>query len=85
MMKENAALVDCSRGGVVDEDALYEALKNEKIRFGSKDVFEEEPPGEHKLFEMDNFHATPHIGAQTDEGQIRAGTQAAEKIIDELK
>ncbi len=85
MMKENAVLVDCSRGGVVDEDALYEALKDEKIRFGSKDVFEEEPPGENKLFELDNFHATPHIGAQTEEGQIRAGTQAAEKIIDELK
>jgi len=84
-MKENAALVDCSRGGVVDEDALYEALKNEEVRFGSKDVFEEEPPGEHKLFELDNFHATPHIGAQTEEGQIRAGTQAAEKIIEELK
>jgi len=84
-MKENAALVDCSRGGVVDEGALYDALKNEEIRFGSKDVFEEEPPGEHKLFELDNFHATPHIGAQTEEGQIRAGTQAAEKIIDELK
>ncbi|MFW5953368.1 MAG: D-2-hydroxyacid dehydrogenase [Candidatus Natronoplasma sp.] len=84
-MKENAALVDCSRGGVVDEDALYKALKNDKIRFGSKDVFEEEPPGDHKLFELDNFHATPHIGAQTEEGQIRAGTQAAEKIIEELK
>jgi len=85
MMKENSALVDCSRGGVVDEDALYKALKNDEIRFGSKDVFEEEPPGDHKLFKLDNFHATPHIGAQTEEGQIRAGTQAAEKIIEELK
>jgi len=85
MMKENSALVDCSRGGVVDEDALYKALKNDEIRFGSKDVFEEEPPGNHKLFKLDNFHATPHIGAQTEEGQIRAGTQAAEKIIEELK
>ncbi|MFP4000669.1 MAG: D-2-hydroxyacid dehydrogenase [Thermoplasmata archaeon] len=84
-MKENAVLVDCSRGGVVDEDALYEALKNDEIRFGSKDVFEEEPPEDHELFELENFHATPHIGAQTEEGQIRAGTQAAEKIIDELK
>ncbi|MFP4142547.1 MAG: D-2-hydroxyacid dehydrogenase [Thermoplasmata archaeon] len=84
-MKENAVLVDCSRGGVVDEDALHEALKNDEIRFGSKDVFEEEPPEDHELFELENFHATPHIGAQTEEGQIRAGTQAAEKIIDELK
>jgi len=84
-MKDDAVLVDCARGGVVDEDALYEALKDGKIRFGSKDVFEEEPPGENRLFELDNFHATPHIGAQTEEGQIRAGTQAADHIIDELQ
>ncbi|MEF8873988.1 MAG: D-2-hydroxyacid dehydrogenase [Candidatus Thermoplasmatota archaeon] len=84
-MKENAVLVDCSRGDVVDEDALYEALKNDSIRFGSKDVFAEEPPEGNPLLELDNFHATPHIGAQTEEGQIRAGTQAAEKIIDELQ
>ncbi len=85
MMKDNAALVDCSRGGVVDEDALYKALDEEKIRFASKDVFEEEPPGDDPLFDLDNFHATPHIGAQTFEGQVRAGTQAAEKVISELQ
>lgn len=84
-MKETAALVDCSRGGVVDEEALYEALKNGEIRFGSKDVFEEEPPEGNALLTLDNFHATPHIGAQTEEGQVRAGTQAAEKIINELQ
>jgi len=84
-MKENAVLVDCARGGVVDEEALYDALKNDVIRFASKDVFAEEPPGDNPLLELDNFHATPHIGAQTEEGQIRAGTQAAEAIIEELK
>ncbi|MFP3871277.1 MAG: hydroxyacid dehydrogenase [Candidatus Aenigmatarchaeota archaeon] len=84
-MKDDAVLVDCSRGGVVDKDALYDALKNEMIRFASKDVFAEEPPEDNPLLTLDNFHATPHIGAQTEEGQIRAGTQAAEKIIDELK
>lgn len=83
-MKDDAVLVDCARGGVVDEEALYSALKNDTIRFASKDVFAEEPPGDNPLFELDNFHATPHIGAQTEEGQIRAGTQAAEKIIEEL-
>ncbi len=84
-MKDDAVIVDCARGGVIHEEALYEALKDNKIRFAAKDVFEEEPPGEIPLFELDNFHATPHIGAQTEEGQIRAGTQAAEKIIEELK
>ncbi|MFO7792241.1 MAG: D-2-hydroxyacid dehydrogenase [Candidatus Saliniplasma sp.] len=84
-MKDSATLVDPSRGGVVDEKALYEALKNGEIRFASKDVFEEEPPGDNPLFELDNFHATPHIGAQTFEGQIRAGTLAAEQVIEELE
>ena len=85
LMKESAVLVDTSRGGVVDEEALYDALKNNKIRFACKDVFAQEPPGKIPLLELDNFHATPHIGAQTMEGQERAGTQAAEKVIAELK
>ncbi|MFO8108974.1 MAG: D-2-hydroxyacid dehydrogenase [Thermoplasmata archaeon] len=84
-MKENALLVDCSRGGVVDEDALYDALSKGEIRFASKDVFAEEPPRNNPLLSLDNFHATPHIGAQTLEGQARAGTQAAEQVIAELK
>ncbi len=84
-MKGSAVLVDCSRGGVVDEDALYEALTDGEIRFASKDVFAEEPPGDNPLFTLDNFHATPHIGGQTLEGQARAGTQAAEKVIAELQ
>ena len=84
-MKENAVLIDCSRGGVVDEDALYDALKNGVIRFACRDVFTQEPPGDNKLLTLDNFHATPHIGGQTWEGQKRAGTQAAEQVIEELK
>ena len=84
-MKENALLVDCSRGGVVDEEALYHALAEGEIKFASKDVFAEEPPGDNPLLTLDNFHATPHIGGQTWEGQARAGTQAAEQVIAELK
>ncbi len=83
-MKTSATLIDCSRGGVVDEEALYDALSNGDIRFACKDVFEEEPPGDNKLLTLDNFHATPHIGGQTIEGQKRAGTQAAEQVIAEL-
>lgn len=84
-MKESSVLVDCSRGGVVDEKALYKALTDEEIKFASKDVFEEEPPEDNPLLKLDNFHATPHIGGQTYEGQTRAGTQAAEQVIDELE
>ncbi len=85
LMKDDAVLVDCARGGVVNEEALFEALKEDKIRFASKDVFEQEPPGKNPLFDLDNFHATPHIGAQTYEGQTRAGTLAAEQVIEELE
>ncbi len=83
-MKDSATLIDCSRGGVVDEEALYEALTKGEIRFACKDVFAQEPPGDNKLLTLDNFHATPHIGGQTLEGQARAGTQAAEQVIEEL-
>jgi D-3-phosphoglycerate dehydrogenase len=84
-MKDGVYFVNCSRGGVVNEDAMYEALKSGKVKAAAADVFAAEPPGEHKLFELDNFIATPHIGAQTAEGQLRAGTQIAEYVRDALK
>jgi D-3-phosphoglycerate dehydrogenase len=84
-MKDGVYFVNCSRGGVVNEDAMYDALKSGKVKAAAADVFATEPPGEHKLFELDNFIATPHIGAQTAEGQLRAGTQIAELVRDALK
>jgi D-3-phosphoglycerate dehydrogenase len=84
-MKDGVYFVNCSRGGVVNEDALFEAMKSGKVKAAAADVFATEPPGEHKLFELDNFIATPHIGAQTAEGQLRAGTQIAEYVRDALK
>lgn len=84
-MKDGAILVNAARGGVVDEEALYEALKSGKLRAAAVDVYESEPVTEHKLFSLDNVVLTPHVGAQAEEGQQRAGVQVAEKVIEALK
>lgn len=80
-MKSSACLINCARGGTVDERALYEALKNGKIAGAGLDVFEQEPPINNPLLTLDNVMLTPHLGANTKEGQIRAGTVCAEQII----
>ncbi len=85
MMKEGVMIIDCSRGGVVDQEALYQALVSGKVKAAAVDVFEEEPPGKHKLLTLENVYATPHIGAQTKEAQLRAGVQIAERVIEELE
>lgn len=85
MMKDGVMIIDCSRGGVVDQEALYQALVTGKVKAVATDVFEEEPPGKHKLLTLENVHATPHIGAQTEEAQLRAGVQVAERVIEELE
>jgi len=85
MMKDGVMIIDCSRGGVVDQEALYQALVSGKVKAAATDVFEEEPPGKHKLLTLENVHATPHIGAQTKEAQLRAGVQIAERVIEELE
>jgi len=80
-MKSTAYIINCARGGTVDEKALYDALKNGKIAGAGLDVFEQEPPQDSPLLQLDNVMLTPHIGANTKEGQIRAGTVCAEQII----
>ncbi len=84
-MKEGVVIVNCARGGVVDEDALYDAIASGKVRIAAMDVYEVEPAKEHKLFNLEQSILTPHIGAQTAEGQLRAGVQIAELVRDALK
>ena len=80
-MKPTACIINCARGGTVDEKALYTALKNGKIAGAGLDVYEQEPPKDSPLLQLDNIMLTPHIGANTKEGQIRAGTVCAEQIL----
>jgi len=80
MMKSSAYLINCARGGLVDEEALYEALKKGEIAGAGLDTYETEPPGEMKLAELDNVTFTPHIGANTVDAQRKAGTLVAEQV-----
>ena len=85
MMKDGVMIVDCSRGGVVDQEALYQALVSGKVKAAAVDVFEEEPPKNSKLLTLKNVTATPHIGAQTHEAQLRASIQIAKRVIEALE
>jgi len=83
MMKDGAFLINCARGGVVEEEALYEALKSGKLAGAAIDVFEEEPTKNEALINLPNVSVTPHIGASTKEAQKRIGEEVV-SIIDEF-
>ena len=83
-MKPTATLINTSRGGLVDEAALYEALSNGALAAAATDVFETEPPGNSPLLNLPNFLATPHLGAQTTDANLRMGMMAVQVIIDVL-
>jgi D-3-phosphoglycerate dehydrogenase len=85
LMKKNVGIVNCARGGVIDEVALIEALDNEKVLFAGLDVFENEPTPEIQILMHPKISLTPHIGAATLEAQDRIGTELAEQIIGLLK
>jgi D-3-phosphoglycerate dehydrogenase / 2-oxoglutarate reductase len=84
-MKTGVRIINCARGGIVDEAALYEALTNGKVAGAAVDVFAEEPPTDWKLLKLDNVIGSPHIGAATKEAQGRVGAEVAEKLIDFAK
>ncbi len=79
-MKDGVRIINCARGGLVDEAALYEALKSGKVAGAAFDVFVEEPAENNPLFELANFIATPHLGASTTEAQENVALQVAEQI-----
>ncbi|MDR3062899.1 MAG: phosphoglycerate dehydrogenase, partial [Methanobrevibacter sp.] len=85
IMKDNAFIVNCARGGIINEDALYNALKENKIGGAALDVYENEPPKDSKLFELDNIVLTPHIAASTNEAQRDAAIIAADEIVEVFK
>jgi D-3-phosphoglycerate dehydrogenase len=80
-MKNGVRIINCARGGIIDENALYNALVSGKVSGAALDVFNEEPPTDWKLAKLENVIASPHIGAATKEAQARVGAEVAEKII----
>jgi len=85
MMKKTARIINTARGGVIDEEALYNSLKEGNLTGAALDVFEVEPATGNKLITLPNFIATPHMGAQTKEAQLLAANIIAEKIIQILR
>ena len=85
MMKKNARIINTARGGVIDEDALYNALKAGNLAGAALEVFEAEPATGNNLTSLPNFISTPHMGAQTKEAQSLAANVIAEKIIQILR
>jgi len=84
-MKDGVILIHCARGGVVDEKALLDALNAGKVAAAGIDVYEEEPTKNLELISHPRVSVTPHIGASTAEGQVRAGVETAKKVIAALK
>ncbi len=84
-MKNGVRIINCARGGIIDENALYESLTSGKVAGAALDVFAEEPPTDWKLLKLDNVIGSPHIGAATKEAQARVGAEVAAKLIDFAK
>jgi D-3-phosphoglycerate dehydrogenase len=84
MMKEGVRLINAARGGIIDEKALYEAIKSGKVAAAALDVFEKEPPEGSLLLELDNVVCTPHLGAATGEAQENVAIAISEQLVDYL-
>lgn len=82
MMKDGACIINCARGGTINEDALYEAIRSGKVKGAALDVYAEEPAKDNRLFELDEVIGSPHIGAATVEAQHRVSVEVAEKVIE---
>ncbi len=85
MMKKEAMIINCARGGLIDEAALYDALKNGRLAGAALDVYENEPPVGSPLLELDNIVFTPHLGASTAEAQVAVSVEIARQAVTFLK
>jgi len=85
MMKPTVRLVNCARGGIINEDALYDALAAKRIAGAALDVYPKEPPENTRFAESENCVVTPHLGASTSEAQIEVAVEAARIIVDAIK
>ncbi len=85
MMKKSVRLINCARGGIINEDAAYDALEKNEISGVAFDVFPNEPPKNDKFKKLDNCVVTPHLGASTEEAQIEVAVEAAEILVDAIK
>ncbi len=83
-MKDGVRIINCARGGIVNESDLYEALKSGKVAGAALDVFEKEPPVDNPLLALDNVICTPHLGAATEEAQENVAVAVAEQVVDYL-
>ncbi|MDD2760798.1 MAG: phosphoglycerate dehydrogenase [Methylomonas sp.] len=85
MMKKSARLINCARGGLVDEAALYEALSEGRIAGAALDVYENEPPRDSPLLSLSNVVFTPHLGASTKEAQVAVSVEIARQVVKYLQ
>jgi len=83
-MKDGVRIINCARGGIIDENALADAIEAGKVAGAAVDVYPEEPPTNRRLIELPQVVATPHIGASTQEAQINVATDAARQLADAL-
>ncbi len=85
MLKPGTRIINCARGGLIDEDALCEALQKGSVAGAALDVFEQEPPESCRLLDLENVIVTPHLGALTKEAQINVALQVSDQVIMALK
>jgi D-3-phosphoglycerate dehydrogenase len=85
VMKKGVRVINCGRGGIIDEGSLSEALKEGKVAGAALDVYEKEPPLESPLLELDSVIAVPHLGASTREAQERVALEVGGEVINALK
>lgn len=85
LMKDGVRVINCARGGILDEDALWDAIKGGKVAGAALDVFEHEPPDESELVQMEEVIVTPHLGASTEEAQRVAAVAIAVEVMAALK